>query len=306
MDFDTGSADIWIPGSECTRCGSHSLFDAADSSSYQDMGNKTWTLRYGDGSGVYGVAGKDTVHLGDNLKYEGQVIGVATSETMDFAMDDSLDGIFGLSFPSLSFTGQKESIVESMKKSGAISNAQVGVYLGRARDGGKGELIFGGSNPNHYEGELKYIPVTDPKYWQVSLNGLKIGDKEALSAPVSAIVDTGTTLIILPSEVSKAIHAGIPGSHFSNMYGWRVPCDLKMAETDTQITFRLGEHEFPIRMNDLVRERAAPGAEGEHLCYSGIAEARTSLIILGDTFLRSYYSVYDFDKSAVGLAPAKA
>lgn len=144
------------------------------------------------------------------------------------------------------------------------------------------------------------------KYWQVPFNGIKIRDQQVLEKPLEAIIDTGTTLIILPTEVSEAIHAAIPGAKFSNMYGWRLPCKLKSEDADAQVVFTLGEHDFPMRMADLVRERVAPGSEdGEELCYSGIAEARTPLIIMGDTFLRSYYSVYDFGKSAVGLAPSK-
>jgi saccharopepsin len=43
------------------------------------------------------------------------------------------------------------------------------------------------------------------------------------------------------------------------------------------------------------------------ICLSGIAgvdlpPSLGSIIILGDVFLRRYFSVFDFEKSAVGLA----
>ncbi|KAG2222780.1 hypothetical protein INT45_013144 [Circinella minor] len=306
MDFDTGSADIWIPHVDCARCGAHPLFDPSESSSFSQDTNQTWGLRYGDGSGVQGTIGRDTVHLGD-LSHPNQVLGLVKAESADLAMDSELDGIFGLAYPSLAFTGQKQSILQGLKESGAISSASIGVYLGRARDGGKGELSFGKPNPAHYEGELKYVPVTRKKFWQVSLNGLKIDGQETLTEPIDAIIDTGTTLIILPSELADSIHATIPGAKFSSMYGWRMPCELKASDAgDTMVSFTLGEHEFSLKASELVRERAAPTGDGEKkLCYSGIAEANTPMIIMGDTFLRSFYSVYDFDQDAIGFAPAR-
>ena len=147
--------------------------------------------------------------------------------------------------------------------------------------------------------------MTRKKFWQVALNGLKIDGEELLSKPIDAIIDTGTTLIILPTELSKSIHAVIPGASFSTTYGWRMPCEIQ-AQDDKEVVFTLGEHEFALRPSDFIRERAAPTMDEEvKLCFSGIAEAKTPMIIMGDTFLRSYYSVYDFDRDAVGLAPAK-
>lgn len=34
-----------------------------------------------------------------------------------------------------------------------------------------GELVLGGSDPNHYEGEFHYLPVSRVGYWQVTAEG---------------------------------------------------------------------------------------------------------------------------------------
>jgi hypothetical protein len=45
-------------------------------------------------------------------------------------------------------------------------------------------------------------------------------------------------------------------------------------------------------------------SEGIDFCILGLQGSDASFYVLGDTFLRSFISVYDFDNKRVGLAPA--
>lgn len=140
----------------------------------------------------------------------------------------------------------------------------------------------------------------------MDLNGVSVNGQNVMNKTMAAIVDTGTTLIIVPPAISKAIHSVIPGAQHDPMYGWRVPCSFGDSNSTEVITFKLGNEDFPISLNNFVRAKSSTNTGGsEALCYSGVAEANTPLIILGDTFLRSYYSVYDFGNARVGLAKSK-
>lgn len=115
------------------------------------------------------------------------------------------------------------------------------------------------------------------------------------------IVDTGTTLVILPLNLTKAIYDEIPGSNYTAARGWTIPCDL--ANSTEPISFTLNGIEFPITVGNIVREPIGGG-----ICNAGIAGTTSAFTILGDTFLKSFYSVFDYgvDTTAkIGFAPAK-
>ena len=63
MDFDTGSSDLFLPGSDCdSTCDGHTLYNPSASSTSSDFG-QTFQLQYGDGSTVGGEQYTDIVSL---------------------------------------------------------------------------------------------------------------------------------------------------------------------------------------------------------------------------------------------------
>lgn len=67
------------------------------------------------------------------------------------------------------------------------------VWLGRATEGGGGEYRFGGYDPERFEGELTWVPVTVKRYWQIKCDGLFFGDVD-LAMDGDVIIDTGKEL----------------------------------------------------------------------------------------------------------------
>jgi hypothetical protein len=67
------------------------------------------------------------------------------------------------------------------------------------------EYIFGGYNTNHINGTLTTIPVDKSQgFWGVTVSSIKEGTT-SVSSSFSAILDTGTTLLLLPQTVSAKV-----------------------------------------------------------------------------------------------------
>jgi hypothetical protein len=138
------------------------------------------------------------------------------------------------------------------------------------------------------------------------MTSIEINGKNVMDTTVPAIVDTGTTLLILPVNVSKSIHSLIPKARYDFMYGWRIPCDFSKSNSTESINIKFGNASFPLLLRDLVRENTTiPGTDAS-LCYSGVAETNIPFAIIGNTFLRSYYSVYNYANATVGFAKIKS
>ncbi|KAI8993687.1 aspartic peptidase domain-containing protein [Pilobolus umbonatus] len=298
MNFDTGSADVWVPSVFCTQvCGLHRRFNPQGSSSFSGDVNNTWTIRYGDGSSVLGYVGEDYIQIGD-VRSPNETIGLVTYESFKFTNDRYMDGIFGLAFPSLSFTKRNTTVAEQMYDQGLIDSPTVSFYLNN--DGGK--VSFGEIDSAYYTGEIQYIPTTQKQYWEVNINSIRVNGSDIPGSAQSALVDTGTTLIILPVDVSDTIHANIPNAVYRPSFGWLLPCAFADDQSDNAVDFFIGNIQLSIPYHSLVRTVRASNETDEPLCLSGIAGAETTQSILGDTFLKVYFTVFNYRTASIGFA----
>ncbi|KAJ5188575.1 Peptidase A1 [Penicillium cf. griseofulvum] len=297
--LDTGSSNLWVPSSQCSSiaCFLHTKYDSSSSSTYEKNGTE-FEIRYGSGS-LSGFVSRDTLQIGD-IKVKGQDFAEATNEPgLAFAFG-RFDGILGLGYDTISVNKMVPPFYHMINQK-LVDEPVFAFYLGDAnKDGDNSEATFGGIDKNHYTGELIKIPLRRKAYWEVELNSIALGDNVAELENTGVILDTGTSLIALPSTMAELLNKEIGATKgFTGQYS--VECDKRDSLPD--LTFTLGGHKFTIGPYDYILE--VQGSCISSFMGMDFPEPVGPLAILGDAFLRRWYSVYDVGNSAVGLAKAK-
>ncbi|KAG9068374.1 Type I transmembrane sorting receptor [Linnemannia hyalina] len=309
MNFDTGSADIWLASSTCptAACKSHRGFNSSSSATFTlDPAERRFQLVYGDGSYASGHIGTDMVNVG-GIQIR-QTIGLATNESSEFGVS-KMDGMFGLSFSSFESVPGVQTFMTNAIAEKAVALPVVSAYLpSLRRSGGKGgHYLFGAIDSTKFQGDLTYVPVTVKGYWQVAVQDVLVSG-QSLDSSYQGIIDTGTTLVILDNMTAAAVHSKIDGANFdAQKKGWTVPCSLSKATTGS-VGFKLAGRVFEVPMADIVWEpvEKGKGKPGEEICYSGVQSMGLPVWVLGDVFIKNNYCVFDqSDVPSVGIAPLK-
>ncbi|KAJ5989447.1 hypothetical protein N7481_004657 [Penicillium waksmanii] len=297
--LDTGSSNLWVPSSECSSiaCFLHSKYDSSSSSTYKKNGTE-FAIKYGSGS-LSGFVSQDTLKIGD-LSVEKQDFAEATEEPgLAFAFG-RFDGILGLGYDTIS-VNKMVPPVYNMLNQGLLDEPVFAFYLGDAnKEGDNSEATFGGVDKDHYTGELVKIPLRRKAYWEVDLDAITFGDSTAELDNTGVILDTGTSLIALPSTLAELLNKEI-GAKKSFTGQYTVECSAR--DSLPQLTFTLSGHNFTIGPYDYILE--VQGSCISSFMGMDFPEPMGPLAILGDSFLRQWYSVYDLGNNAVGLAKSK-
>lgn len=201
--LDTGSSNLWVPSQDCNSiaCYLHSKYDHSSSSTYKKNGS-SFEIRYGSGS-LSGYVSQDVFRIGD-LTVKHQDFAEATSEPgLAFAFG-RFDGIMGLGYDTISVNKIVPPFY-NMLDQGLLDEPVFAFYLGDTNSGDDSEAIFGGVNEDHYEGKLTKIPLRRKAYWEVDLDAITFGDNTAELEGTGAILDTGTSLIALPSTLAELL-----------------------------------------------------------------------------------------------------
>ncbi|EFX00865.1 aspartic endopeptidase pep2 [Grosmannia clavigera kw1407] len=297
--LDTGSSNLWVPSSQCgsIACYLHTKYDSESSSSYKSNGS-AFAAQYGSGS-LSGFVSQDTVSIGD-LKIVKQDFAEATEEPgLAFAFA-RFDGILGLGFDTISVNHIVPPFYNLINQK-LIDSGVFAFYLGNAdSDGDDSEAVFGGVDKAHYTGKITTIPLRRKAYWEVDLDSISLGEDTAELENTGVILDTGTSLIALPSSLAEMLNAQIGAKKgYNGQYS--VDCSRKSSLPD--VTFTLSGYNFSLPASDYILEVSGSCIS----TFTGVdfPEPVGPLAILGDAFLRRYYSIYDLDNNTVGLALAK-
>jgi hypothetical protein len=297
--YDTGSSNLWVPEVGCVHCGykwihgGKSKYDAGASGTFVEDGTE-FSIQYGSGA-VSGVYNKDTVTLAEDIDVEGQMfasIHDAGGMGIGYAFG-YFDGILGLGFDSIS-VGGVETVFHNAIEQGKVEKPMFAFYLG---DNADGELTFGGYDDDKFVGdELTWVPLSDATYWRIEMEGIKIGGFS--TGATDAIVDSGTSLIIGPSADIHAIanEIGLKPTITGQYY-----VDCASVDDLPNITWTIAGKEYTVAGKNLVIQSAS-------ICIFAMMgmdfPKPGPSWILGDVFMREYYTVFDYEGKRVGFAKA--
>jgi len=294
--LDTGSSNLWVPSQQCgsIACYLHTTYDSSSSSTYKSNGSE-FAIQYGTGS-LSGFVSNDVMSIGD-LKIKGQDFAEATEEPgLTFAFG-RFDGILGLGYDTISVNRIVPPFY-NMVDQGLLDEPVFAFYLGN--EDSQSEAVFGGVDKAHYKGDIEYIPLRRKAYWEVDLDFIAYGDEVAELEDTGVILDTGTSLNVIPSALAELLNAEMGAEKgFNGQY--TIDCAKKSSLPD--VTFSLAGSNYSLPASDYILE--VSGSCISTFMGMDIPEPAGPLAILGDAFLRRYYSVYDLGRNAVGLARAK-
>lgn len=303
--FDTGSSNLWVPSATCPiwelACFLHNQYDSSKSSTYKPNGT-LFEIQYGSGS-MSGFLSTDTCCIA-GVCVTDQTFAEADHEPGVAFIAAQFDGILGMGFPQISVLGVTP-VFHNMMDQGLVEEPIFSFWLSRDPDAAiGGELILGGSDPNFYTGEVTYVPVDREGYWEITMDDMASeGATVGCSGGCTAIVDTGSSLLVGPTAETNAINKMIGGIELIPGTGqFFILCSIIDVLPD--IDFTIGGTTFTLTGRDYVLEIEQ---QGQKQCISGFMGLDLPMgpwWILGDVFIGKYYSEFDVGNSRVGFANA--
>jgi hypothetical protein len=295
---DTGSSNTWVgsgtkykPGSTSTNTG------------------KSFAVTYGSGS-VSGTEFTDTVVVG-GLTVTKQSIGDGTTSS-GF---QGVDGIIGfgpltLTEDTVSGSATVPTVMNNLFSQGTISTQVLGVSFapetGSDIDDTNGELTLGGTDSTKFTGSISFTPITTVspynEFWGITVssttyNGVQVGGSS------QAIVDTGTTLIFIPTAAYDAFLSASGGTTDAStgFATWTKAPTANFAFKINGVSFALTPSQFTIPAAQLANF-GLPTNKIFGWIVDGGSDAADINFIIGQKFLENFYAVFDTTNGRVGFA----
>jgi len=283
LDFDTGSADLWVFSSALSSSDTSGHTVYKPSSTFKKLSGATWNISYGDGSGASGTVGTDTVDVG-GATVDNQAIELADKVSAQFVQDVDSDGLLGLAFSSINTVTptQQKTFFDNVKP-----NLESPLFTADLRHDTPGTYDFGFIDDSKYTGTIAYTDVDNSQgFWQFTADGYAVGSDSPNNSSFSAIADTGTSLLLLPDEIVSAYYAQVQGAkNDSQQGGWTVPSDATLPSLSIQIGDYTGTIDGSLMSFAPVSSSTNFGSlqTNESIGFS----------ILGDIWFKSQFTVFE-------------
>lgn len=321
--IDTGSSDMWIIGEGNEYCSTSAsaiadgtgvnctisgVFNSSSSSTYH-KNNTDFFISYGDQTVAEGDWVMDTLTLdGNKIKDMSFGLGSTTNSSM---------GVLGIGYSTneatLSTTSSYtyENLPLRLVSDGLINTPAYSLWLNDI-NADRGNILFGAVDHDKYSGSLTSMKIqsltnSDPSEFLIDFSSLtfKSGDTStdvALNSSMLALLDSGTSLTYFPSDIASSLFDLFNASYSKSIGYYLTSCDL---EGSLEYSFSGANISVPFSslLIPVTDETGATAKiSGNAACAVGILEASYEFALLGDTFLRSAYVVYDLKNNKIAMA----
>lgn len=298
--FDTGSTNIWVASDLCNHgaCvqAGRSRYNHTLSSTYQTPAAQTQLhIEFGTGK-IDGPQAIEDFHVGPFTVYN-QTFGMIQVQDGRVFDDVPFEGILGLAFPSMSANGVTP-FFDNVVRQKTLGKSEFAFYF--SLDSKAGNAVFwGGVDPAFYKEPIEYFHVDDPYYWSIPLVSFKIGNETLLgegatdgrsmldgASKPKAIVDTGTTFFTAEGAMFDDVIRRLPAA----------PCHQVSDTSHPPITYTLrsagGEPRDFVLDNTQYMTSRDSGCSPAFMRID-VPPAHGPAMVLGEVFLRHYFSVFD-------------
>jgi hypothetical protein len=299
--YDSGSSNLWVSNIKPGLFSKHQYYDHSKSSTYVANGT-TFNIQYGSGP-VSGVYSQESVSIGgvevpeytfaevDNVKGLGPAYSVG-----------HFDGICGMGWDDISVDGV-ETPLRALVNSGKLDEPVFAFFLGSG--GADGELTIGGVNSAHYTGDFHYVPVVEmipgkTGYWEIVLDDVQVNGA-SISSAKRGVVDSGTSLMVVPTNEIKAIADAVGAKRLSIIPPFNKEYTIDCSADAPSIDFQIDGKTYSLSKEDYSLDQGS----GQCLfAFMGqdIPAPVGPLIIMGDVFMRAHYCKFDVGQKRVGFA----
>lgn len=298
VDIDTGSSDLWVvdaaSGCQDNSC-QYGDYDPSKSSSAKKL-NQNFAIHYADGSSAEGSYYQDNIALGtctNCAKIKAAQFASATENTSGF-------GVFGIGLPANEATsGKYPNFMDLMKSQGLIATKGYSLYLNSA-DATSGSIIFGGYDKAKIDGKLVTLPIISSSRLSVKLDSVTLNGKQTTSGE-EALIDSGTSLAAFTQKTGDAIFGAIKGGHFNSDVGYYL-CDCD-ANINQKVTLNFKGVSIDMVMAEAFSTNVRDSDGKSYGC--GFYIGRYDFNILGDTFMRNAYTVFNYDAKTISIGKIK-
>jgi hypothetical protein len=265
-------------------------------------------ISYVDQSGVQGSYFQDSLTVG-NLQL--QNFTMATASTFKGQSNIGVMGI-GIDQDEASAPTLYPNFIDALVSQGSINTRAYSLYLDDL-DAASGTLLLGGYDTAKYLNELVILDLQSNASFDVPLTAVALSNPMdttllggASDLPALATLDSGTSLTYLPPAIFNQLAAYFGATISPDQSGTYLVSCSTMETVQGSLLYQFAGSAGPIiqvPFSELSTPSSFNTSDGSPACTFGVGPGDAADgYLLGDTFLRSAYVVYDLDNLQVGIA----